>query len=373
MDLALIARNPQLTKQAEKLMDDLGDYEALIAQALYVDQGTQNEEPASPPAAALSSYTQASSLLHAQLLPASLKISDMDSAAVDASYSGQHANAADYGYAILALALLAAVAMVLGNRYHARRFRRRLSWMAVGAVVCVMFGFLGLVTQSSTADDLHDAKKNAYDSINALTRAKAVSDDANADESRWLLEGRPQALQTSFFQEATSVAAVPDVSGEAAAADPQIYYSGLTAAVGTVRLDAAANSVSGVTIGGYLGTELGNVTFAGEGQAAYDTTKAFEAYIQDDATIRADADSDNLSAAVAFDIGTRPGQSNYSFSRYTAALAHVIQVNQGGFSSGVSAGQGESGAATWTTVVVGEVLLLLAATRSALVRLREYQ
>lgn len=140
-----------------------------------------------------------------------------------------------------------------------------------------------------------------------------------------------------------------------------------------MRLDAAANSVSGVTIGGYLGTELGNVTFAGEGQAAYDTTKAFEAYIQDDATIRADADSDNLSAAVAFDIGTRPGQSNYSFSRYTAALAHVIQVNQGGFSSGVSAGQGESGAATWTTVVVGEVLLLLAATRSALVRLREYQ
>lgn len=373
VDLALIARNPQLTKQAEKLMDDLGDYEALIAQALYVDQGAQNEEPASPPAAALSSYTQASSLLHAQLLPASLKISDMDSAAVDASYSGQHANAADYGYAILALALLAAVAMVLGNRYHARRFRRRLSWMAVGAVVCVMFGFLGLVTQSSTADDLHDAKENAYDSINALTRAKAVSDDANADESRWLLEGRPQALQTSFFQEATSVAAVPDVSGEAAAADPQTYYSGLTAAVGTVRLDAAANSVSGVTIGGYLGTELGNVTFAGEGQAAYDTTKAFEAYIQDDATIRADADSDNLSAAVAFDIGTRPGQSNYSFSRYTAALAHVIQVNQGGFSSGVSAGQGESGAATWTTVVVGEVLLLLAATRSALVRLREYQ
>jgi hypothetical protein len=354
-------------------MDDLGDYEALIAQALYVDQGTQNEQPAVPPAAALGAYTQASSLLHTRLLPASLQIADTDSAAVDASYSGEHADAAGYGYAILGLSLLTAVAMALGNRFHARRFRRRLSWMAAAAVVCLVLGFLGLATQLSAAEDLHDAKKNAYDSINALTRAKAVSDDANADESRWLLEGRAQALQASFFQEATSVAAVQDVAGEAAAADPQTYYSGLASAVGSVRFDAASNSVSGITIGGYLGAELGNVTFPGEGQAAYDATTAFEAYIQDDAAIRADADADNLSAAVALDIGTRPGQSNYTFSRYTAALAKVIQVNDAGFSSGISAGQGETGAATWITVVVCEALLLLAVARAALVRLREYQ
>lgn len=372
-DLALIARNPLLTTQASNLMDDLGDYESLIAEALYVDQGTQNEKPASPPATALIAYTQASSLLHARLLPASLKIAETDSASVDASYSAEHASTIGYGYAILGLALLAGVAMLLGNRYHSRRFRRRLSWMAAGTVICLALGFLGRATQSASASDLHDAKRNAYDSINALTLAKAVSDDANADESRWLLEGRPQELQDAFFQEATSVAAVPDVTGDAAAADPQTYYSGLTSVVGAVRLDTADDSVSGVTLGGYLGSELGNVTFTGEGRAAYNATKAFEAYIQDDAAIRAYADGDNLAAAVALDIGTRPGQSNYAFSKYTAALAKVIQINDSGFSAGTSAGQSETGTAAWTSVIIGEVLLLLAVARAAFVRLREYQ
>ncbi|WP_034263804.1 hypothetical protein [Actinospica robiniae] len=372
-DLALIARNPQLTVQAEKLMDGLGDYEALIAQALYVDQGTQNEKPAAPPAASLGSYTQASSLLHAKLLPASLKIADADSAAVDASYSGDRADATGYGYAVLGLALATASAMMLGNRYHARRFRRRLSWLAGGAVVCLVLGFLGLATQSHAAEDLEDAKKNAYDSINALTRAKAVSDDANGDESRWLLEGRTPALQASFFQNVSSVAALPDVSSDAASSDPQAYYSGLSSAVSAVHLDAAANSISGVQFGGYLGAESGNITFPGEGQAAYDAAQAFNAYLQDDAAIRADAGHGDLAAAVALDIGTRPGQSNYTFGQYMAKLAEVIQINDTGFSSGVSAGESETDAASWTTMLVGEALLLMAIARSAHVRLREYQ
>jgi hypothetical protein len=312
-------------------------------------------------------------LLHTELLPASLNIADMDSAAVDASYAGEHANATGYGYAVLVLALLTGVALVAGNRFHARRFRRRLSWMAGGAVVCLVLGFLGLATQLGAADDLHDAKKNAYDSINALTRAKAVSDDANADESRWLLEGRDPALQSSFFQNVSSVAALPGVSSSDADTDPQAYYSALSGAVGAVHLDAAADSVSGVKFSGYLGSELRNVTFPGEGRAAYDATKAFDAYLQDDAQIRTDAGRGDLSAAVALDIGTQPGQSNYAFSQYAADLVKVIEINQAGFSSGISAGEGETGAATWTTVIAGEVLQLLSVARAALVRLREYQ
>lgn len=371
-DLAQIARNPQLTARTEKLIDDLGAYEALIADAMYVDQNTANQQPATPPAAALSAYAEASSLLHATLLPAALQIADADSSAVDTSYSGEHSTAVDYGYAILVLALLAGVGLCAGNRFHARRFRRRISWLAGGVVISLALGLLGLTTQLGAADDLHDAKKNAYDSINALTRARAVSDDANADESRWLLEGRTAALQSSFFQKADSIAGVPGISSGDAGEDPHAYYAGLSAAVDGLRVDASSDSVSGVKLSGYLGTELDNITFPGEAQAAYDATGAFNTYLQDDAVIRADAGRGDLAAAVAFDIGTEPGQSNFAFNQYMSKLGTVVKVNDVGFAAGIAAGQGESGAAPWTTMITGELFLLLFIAQAGAARLREY-
>src|SRR6202035_1422442 len=116
------------------------------------------------------------------------------------------------------------------------------------AVVSLVLGAAGVSTQLSAAQHLHYAKQEAYDSINALTRAKAVSDDANADESRWLLENRAATLQTTFFQKITTVASVPGVSADGAAADPQSYYSALSTAVGAIRLDTSADAVSDVTI-----------------------------------------------------------------------------------------------------------------------------
>ncbi|MBR7837768.1 hypothetical protein KDL01_31120 [Actinospica durhamensis] len=371
-DLALIARNPQLTGQAEHLIDDLGGYEALIAQALYVDQNTADEQPAAPPAAALDAYTRASSMLHTALLPLSLGITDADSATVDGSYAGEHSAAVGFGYAVLALALVSALALYLGNRYHARRFRRRISALAGALVVSLVLGGLGLTVQLGAAAHLHEAKQEAYDSINALTRARAVSDDANADESRWLLEGRSAALQASFFQKIGTVAGVSGVSAEDAGADPHAYYSGLSGAVGELRLDAAADSVSHVTIDGYLGTELNNITFPGEATAAYSAARAFDSYVQDDATIRADAASGNAAGAVAFDIGVQPGASNYAFNQYMTELGTVIQINQAAFTAGIAAGESGIGVPTWVLLIVGELLMLLLITEAARVRLREY-
>lgn len=361
-DLARIATNPALTTKAEKLLDDLGSYESLIAQALYMDQGAQNQNPASPPTAALSAYTDASRLLHTTLLPESLQITDTDSAAVDTSYAGEHSTAALLGYLILGLALLTAAGLYLGNRYHARRFRRRVSYLVPGIAVVLALGAFGLTTQLNEASHLHLAKQEAYDSVNALIRAKAVSDDANADESRWLLEGRDPALQASFFQKAEAVASAPGS-----------YYSALSDAISSERLDAAANTVDNVKIGGYLGTELHNITFAGEARAASETAVAFNAYIQDDAVIRADVAKGDLAGAVALDIGTVPGQSNYAFNLYNVALGTVIQINESAFAAGISAGHADADSAAWAAGITSELLLLGLITRTGYLRLREYR
>ncbi|HTJ66081.1 MAG TPA: hypothetical protein VL551_01005 [Actinospica sp.] len=335
-DLEKIAQNPLLEVQADKLMDALGSYEALIAQAFYIDKSALHEQPAAPPASALSVYVQASSLLHSTMLPASQQITNTDSADVDGSYAGDRSAMIGLGFAVLALGLLTALALVLGNRYHARRFRRRISWLVPAAVVAVVLGIAGVSAQLTAADHLRFAKQDAYDSINALERAKAISDDANADESRWLLENRSAALQSSFFSKIAQVGGSPG------------------------------------TTGGYLGTELHNITFPGEGQAADSAVKAYDAYVQDDATIRSDADGGNLAGAVAFDIGTQSGQSNYEFNAYLTELNSVININDTYFGSTIAAAQSGVGAGAWSLLIIADLLLLAFAAQAGYLRLREY-
>ena len=373
-DLELIAENPRLNAEASSLLNTLGSYEADIADAFYIDEQATSQKPATPPPAALSEYEQASALLHSSMLKASQNITTQDSTAVDASYSADHSAISAFGYAILGGALLAVLALFLGNRYYARRFRRRVSWLAGAAVAALVVGLIGLTTQLGEASHLHVAKQEAYDSIYALDRAQAISDDANADESRWLLEDLSPAFQTSYFQEASEVGGLTSVSAAQAASNPSSYYSALASAVGALHVNSAANTVSGaVNIGGYLGAELGNVTFPGEAEAAFTATQDYNAYVQDDGKIRADADSGNLAGAVAIDIGLSAGQSNYDFNTYMKALGQVIQVNTRYFNAAVSAGQSGHGATAWAELVIGELILLAFVTQAGYARLREYR
>jgi hypothetical protein len=372
-DLELIAENPQLNAEASSLLDTLGTYEADIADAFYIDSLATSQKPAMPPATALGEYEQASTLLHGSMLSASQTLTTHDSDAVNASYSSDHSAISEFGYAVLGVALLTVLALFLGNRYYARRFRRRVSWLAGGAVVVLVIGLIGLSTQLGEANHLHVAKQEAYDSIYALDRAQAISDDANADESRWLLEDRSPGLQTSYFVKASEVGGVASVSAAQAAANPNSYYSALAGAVGALRVNGAANTVSGVAVQGFLGSELDNVTFPGEAEAAYTATQDYSAYVQDDGKIRADADGGNLAGAVSVDIGLSAGQSNYDFNKYMTALGQVIQINTQYFDAAVSAGQSGLGATAWAELVIAELLLLAFITQAGYARLREYR
>lgn len=340
-DLEKIAQNPSLSTQAKALLDSLGTYEADIADAFYIDQQAASQQPATPPAGALAEYEKASATLHTSMLPASSQITQMDGSEVDASYSSDHSAMTMYGWVLLVLALIAVAALVDGNRFYARRFRRRISFLVIGALVSLVVGLIGLSTQLSAADHLHVAKQDAYDSIYALDRAQAVSDDANADESRWLLEGRDPNLQATFDSKVTEV--------------------------------GGGSTVASVGSGGYLGAELKNVTFPGEGPAAQTATQDFKAYLQDDGNLRADANAGNLAGAVSLDIGLAAGQSNADFNTYMNALGQVIQINTGQFDAAVSAGQSDTGAGAWAGLLVGELLLLVFVLQAGYLRLREYR
>jgi hypothetical protein len=126
-----------------------------------------------------------------------------------------------------------------------------------------------------------------------------------------------------------------------------------------------------VRFGGYLGTEFRNITFPGERAAAVRTLLAYQVYERDDRKLRALAKT-NLPAAVAFDIGTAPDQSDGAFNTYGADLSSVIAINSAAFADAIQAGQGDT--ATWNVVfpAVGAVLLAGLVLAGVRPRLAEY-
>lgn len=371
-DLQKIAANPALAGPYARLLDALGGYEALISQALYIDQNAAGQSPATPPGAALSAYQRASSLMHSSVLPIASRITTTDSARVDGQYAADRGGARMYAVLTVITGLLVLLAVAALGRYLARRFRRVLSpALASAALVTIAVAGTGSAALWHAAGQFKIAKQDAFDSINALTRARAVSYDANADESRWLLERTP-ALQSGFFAKASQIASVPGVDATNAAADPGAYYDGLKSDVAQLQVNPGANRVTQVKIGGFLGTELNNITFPAEAQGAATTVRDFDAYLQDDAVIRADANRGDLAGAVAFDVGTQPGQSNYAYYRYDQALTHIIAINRSAFQ--VAIADGQAGLAAWTWLPYAAGVALLALVGAALYpRLREYR
>jgi hypothetical protein len=385
-DLQQLGLNPALASQQTTLLDALGSYESCISRALYVDQHATDEAPAAPPTAALDLYKLGLDTLRIRVLPAAAAVRVEDKREIDNSYTGAHDTAVGYTSALVVAGVLLLVFLAAANQYLSRRFRRIVGPALVLAAVTVLSATaFGAGDLGNAAHQYKVAKLNAFDSVSALTTAKAFSYDANANESRWLLiltaaakDAAPadstqdgalaNSTQHAFFADATQIAGGFD----GAVAQPEPYYHALDAATSALTLDTAANTVSGVTLGGYLGSELNNITFDGEAPDAVDAERAFDQYVHDDSTLRNDADSGNTSAAVNFDIGLSKGQSNYDFGRYINDLQKVIDLNQSAFEAAVADGQNSLSAWSWLAYFIGALLMALVGV-ALFPRLREYR
>ncbi len=141
------------------------------------------------------------------------------------------------------------------------------------------------------------------------TQARAVSYDANADESRFLVDpGRAAFYQRSFLTKSDELADLPGVGIFQ-------YDDALAKAMVGYRADHGD-----VRFGGYLGAEFRNITFPGERAAAEKTLAAYQVYERDDRHIRALNASGNLRGAIAFDTSyaraTRTGPSRSTTARW---------------------------------------------------------
>jgi len=371
------AGNPAAERRLRTVLDDVGQYEALAADALLTDQqapgrqqpagtitsaGSRASTSARTSTATAGYYQQATDLMRTGILPQVSSLASVSSAKLDASYATGRSDAA--GGEILAWAAGVALVTVLAvcQLYLTRRFRRRINpALAAATLVAVVLAVTAGLRLGAEGGHLKVAKQDAFDSIVALSQARAVSYDANADESRYLADpGRAAMYQASFLAESQQLASVGTASLSG-------YAPALAADLRAYQADNAD-----VRFGGYLGAEFRNITFPGERAAAVAALTAYLAYERNDHVLRT-LNATSPQAAAAFDTSMQPGQSNWSFSQYDNALQAVIAINQRAFTAAVQAGQG--GAAGWNGLVPAGCALLIAVLVIAGVRprLAEYR
>jgi len=304
---------PSAQQTLRSVLDGLGRYEALAGEAMYLDgQGQAGR----PPATALALYRQATDLLQTGILPSAYGLTGQNAAVLNRAYQAGRSTAQ---LGTLAVTLIGvALAAVLGSLqfYLALRYRRifnpALTAATAAALVLVTMTAIGL---SGQAKDLYVAKSEAFDSIVALSQARAVSDDANADESRYLVDpGRAGQYQQAFEDKSQQLTRLPGTG-------IYQYDAALAQAVRAYQADHAD-----VRFGGYLGTEFRNITFPGERAAAGQALTAYQVYERDDRRIRPLNQAGDLRQAIAFDTSYASGNSNWAFTRYDRALVTLIAI-----------------------------------------------
>jgi hypothetical protein len=101
-----------------------------------------------------------------------------------------------------------------------------------------------------------------------------------------------------------------------------------------------------VPFSGYLANELNNITFVGEREAALSAATYWAKYLALDGQIRSLERAGDHAGAVALDIGTNEGQSNWAFDTYDQYVGQLIDINRKEFDNSIQQIFSDLGGAT---------------------------
>jgi hypothetical protein len=350
------AGNPAAQHAVATVLSGLSQYEALAADAILTNQNGA-DPPGKPSQTTLNYFQQATDLMQNAVLPAASSLTTANATSLDASYAGNHSAAQTGRLLVLLLGAVLVAALVVTQVFLTRRYRRLINpGLAAATLIALGLTAAGAVQLGNQASQLYVAKVQAFDSILALSQARAVGYDGNADESRYLVDpGRATQYQNHFLAESQQLASVGNVGIFQ-------YDAALAADINAYKADN-----SDVRFGGYLGTEFDNITFTGERAAAVNALLAYQVYERDDRVLRAEAKT-NLNKAITFDVGLNPGQSDWAFNTWDAALTKVITINQNAFTAALHAGQDDGSG--WNGLIPGLAVAAIAASTIAGTRRR---
>ena len=326
----------------------MGTYERLI-------QKSRDDHEARRPEA-MEDYRAAAKLLDGSLLPAANALDQANHDVMERTYSRQATTSFAARAFVLLTGLLALAAMVIVQMFLSRRTRRTFNPLLLLATL-LLLGVTGwaLAVMGDEQSDLKVAKEDAFTSIHALWRARAVAYEAKSDESRLLYDPASAALDQGLFtQNVDTLAELP----------PSETAAQVVAQLGT------GGHVQGLK--GYSADELNNTTFIGEREAALKTFDDFENFVSTEAEVGRLERNGQVRQALELCLGPGAGQSAGAFEVFDRSLEKTLSINQTAFDQSVQGGLGELQAGeikASVTLTLIAVLIFLGFTP----RIREYE
>lgn len=347
-------------------------YQEAIVEARYIGRGN---------AWLASRRVQWASRVNRELVtPQAEALAAVNADQLEGRYASYRATSLPYGGAAFA-AFAALVAALLGvQAWLAQRTRRLLNPMLAAATLAA--GATGLWFAAAVLTeraDLRAAKADAYDSLHVLFEAKAAASAMRADVSLWLLDPTIRADMQGRIDASAHTLIGADLT-QSDVARPLLLALGRSEAL--ERGGAAAQALADAPHpGGLLGTELDNITFVGERDAATDSVRrladaegVIRAVQVQDGQAQDGQAQNGLAHALAVDrwLTNRPDGGDAAFAALQAALDRTIAINQGEFDRRVT-----SALATATLMPAvscgGLTLAALLAALGLWLRLREYR
>ncbi|WP_433139613.1 hypothetical protein ACQPZ8_39520 [Actinomadura nitritigenes] len=342
---------------ARDLLDGIGRYERLASQALLLDQQS-GRTSGQPPKEVLDLYRQATDMMKLDLLPKAYNLTLDNGTLVRHTYENKRSDVRS-GTLWVVVTGIVLLAVLLGlQAYLARRFRRllnpALAVATLGALVLVAACAAMLAGQ---ADDLRRAKEQGFDPILSLSRARAISNSANADETRFLLDpARADSYEQVYLKKSQTV----------------LYLK----AGNLDEYNAAVQKGLPVEQGrapflGFLGTEANRVEDLARPVDTEDALKRvladYQRVQENDHRMRALVDGGQKEQAAA-----ARGAATADFTRYDKDMQSLIGIHWGAFQQAVK--DGEDGTGGWYAILpvagIAIVALALAGVRP---RLAEYR
>lgn len=318
-DLARAARAGDASAEgsAHTMLDELSQYQTLAGQALQLDQADVDAAPGRPPAAAFSYYSQATDLMHFQLLPAAASLRSRYVAALDRTYRSRHGGVEAAAIATGASGLLLVVLLVACQTGLARRHRRRVNpALALATVLVLVITALGASLFAGEAGRLGSAERDAFQPYLVLSRAGAISVTAEADTSRYLI--------------APGLDYERDFGAQSARLVGRGTGGGLLGGIGPARPTAPGTTAAAESA-------AGGETLSASGPRGSSLAERWLAYRGDNARIVALAASGRLPDAVTVATGIARHDADFDFSYYDDALDALTAADLSRFDASVTA------------------------------------
>ncbi len=364
LDALVVQSSRNITYTAETsalqgLLRWVGEYHASLAEVREADAGN--------PTFATQRLQWSHRLMTAFALPEADALAASNRAPLEAAYSAYMGLAVASGALAVAAAALVAGTLAGVQWYLWRRTHRMVSpalalatLLAVGLTAGLLVGML------HEREDIRAAKADCYDSLDPLFAAKGAAAALNGALSYWLLDPADRPAQQAAFEAHARILLDIDTRDPKVVADLRAHL--LTAQ----RLEVEGNPAGALaalpTMGGLLGKELANITFApAERDPASDAVRALLDTTAAAVWVRAlGAPVQRLDA-----MRTRNDAAAPAVAALQVALDRTIAVNQDEFDRDVAAAQRLVG---WTPPALLAALLLIAVLTAAGLwpRYREY-